>query len=148
MMIQDIPGTPPPVGVTVTAATIEHLRRTKPWVRFMSVLAFIGSGVMALVGLLALLGSTFQGLPRGVGSWGIGLVYLLLAVLYIFPALYLWRYADAINSLGNPPDSLALEEAMKHQAAYWRFIGILSVAFILGFVVILGLLVVFGLATR
>jgi uncharacterized membrane protein (DUF485 family) len=148
-MIQDIPGTPPPIGVTVTAATIEHLRRTKPWVRFFAVLSFIGSALLVVLGLmLAVMGSALptmfgaSGNP-GVGV-GVGIAYLLLALLYIFPGLYLWRYASAIDSLVQHPQSLTLEEAMRHQTAFWRFVGILSAVMIAIYAVILVLVVMFG----
>lgn len=148
-MIQNIPGTPPPIGVAVTAATIEHLRRAKPWVRFFAVMCFIGSALLVVFGLLfAVMGSALPSMFGGSGSpgvgIGVGIAYLLLALLYIFPGLYLWRYANAIDSLVQHPQSLTLEEAMKHQTAFWRFVGILSAVMISIYAVILVLMVLFG----
>ncbi|HEX4959264.1 MAG TPA: DUF5362 family protein [Thermoanaerobaculia bacterium] len=148
-MIHDIPGAPPPIGLAVTAATIEHLRRTKPWVRFLSVMCFIGSALLVVFGLLlAVMGSAlpamFGGSSNPIGGLSLGIVYLLLALLYIFPGLYLWRYANAIDSLVRYPQSLTLEEAMKHQTAFWRFVGILSAVMLVIYAVALVLVVVFG----
>jgi len=148
-MIQDIPGTPPPIGVAVTAATIEHLRRAKPWVRFIAVMSFIGSVLLVVLGLvLAVMGSALPAMFGGSSNPGVGIgmgiVYLLLALLYIFPGLYLWRYANAIDSLVRYPQSLTLEEAMKHQTAFWRFVGILSAVMIAIYAVIFALAAVFG----
>jgi hypothetical protein len=74
----------------------------------------------------------------------LGGLYLLLAFLYIFPGLYLWRYANAIDSLVNAPQSLTLEEAMKHQTSFWRFIGILTAVMLIIYAVAFCLVMVFG----
>jgi Family of unknown function (DUF5362) len=151
-MIYDSPGTAQ-AGVAVTAATIEYLRRAKPWVRFLAVMAFIGSAFLVVAGIgLALLGGALPMLSGSRGSalggaftgGALGAVYLLLALLYIFPGLYLWRYADAIGSLVTNPQSLTLEDAMKHQTAFFRFIGILTAVMLALYAVMLCFFVLFG----
>lgn len=148
-MIYDTPGIPQQTGVTATAATLDHLRRTKPWVRFISVMCFIGGALLLVAGFLfAVIGSSIPGLGnaglRGVTGVLLGGVYLLLALLYIFPGLYLWRYADAIASLIRSPQSLALEEAMRNQASFWRLVGILTAIVVTLYLIFFAFFVVFG----
>jgi hypothetical protein len=65
---------------------------------------------------------------------GIGAAYLVFAVLYFFPALYLMRYAGAIKRIG-PANPTAMEEALARQASFWRLVGILT-ALLIGLYVV------------
>jgi hypothetical protein len=133
----------PSTGETTNAATMAvltqsaqlYLDQTRPWVRFMSVFTFVGAAVMALAGLammvmgiaggLAATGSTspFRGVP-GVVS---GFLYLLMSCLYVAPGVFLHRYAGAIKKLMAARTASALEDALKHQKSFWRYVGILSI---------------------
>jgi hypothetical protein len=60
-----------------------------------------------------------------------GFFYFFLALLYLPPAVFLWQYARAIQSLERSPSSEALEGALKHQRSFWRYIGILFAVFLI-----------------
>ncbi len=120
-------------AVPVTQQTVEFLRQTKPWVRLVSILMFIGAGFLVLAGVAAMFlgtaGSMMGGGRRasvGVGAIGmvLGLVYLALAALYIFPAIFLSRYASRIGDLTRSGRSVDLEAALAAQRSFWRFMGI------------------------
>jgi hypothetical protein len=86
----------PPAPQAITPAMIECLRQTKPWVRFLSVLGFIFTGLIVLAGIALALGA---GLLRsmantplaGVPAVLIGVVYVGLGILYLIPNLFLFR---------------------------------------------------------
>ena len=122
--------------VLLTAEGLKFLNQTKPWVRFLAVMVFIvvafaviGALIMLLVGVAGnFVGSgnnTFGILP-GEGMI-IGFVYLVIGVLYIAPGIFLFRYATAIKVLESVRKSQALENALKCQRSFWRYIGILTV---------------------
>jgi uncharacterized protein DUF5362 len=131
------PGMAPAPRDAVTPAMLEALRKTKPWVRFLSILGFLGSAVMVLVGIgLAIFGMVAGGgsdNPMGpVAMAGIGLLYVLLALLYIIPSRYLFRYASAIKrALDSPSKTQPIEEALGYQKSFWKFCGILMLIMIL-----------------
>lgn len=122
----------PPAHVTVTIATLEHLRNTRPWVRLIAVLGFIECGLIGVLGLVFFVFSAgmsaLAGKAGSMPTWILGPIYLFIAALYLFLSLYLWRYANALRDLEAAPSSQPLEEAMKQQAKFWRFVGILAVA--------------------
>lgn len=62
-----------------------------------------------------------------IGLMAMGVVYLLMALIYFFPALYLWQYASAIGRLLISEEAADLEEALHRQKAFWKFLGILAV---------------------
>jgi hypothetical protein len=155
------PGTPPassglppempPVAI-LTPVAQEYLGQTRPWVRFISVLVFVGSGFMVIAGLAMLalgMAGGFAGRDTSAvfgAAWGalVGSVYLLMACLYIAPGVFLHRYAGAIGQLIATGASSDLEDAIKHQRSFWRFVGVLSVVAIIVSIFFIGLAVVLG----
>lgn len=118
--------TDPLANVPVTPLMIEHLRATKPWVRLISIIMFISVGLMFLGGVAIMLMPS----PMGMGGAGfsaiIGILYILIGVLYIFPAYFLHQYASAINDFLNGGGDTAMETALGSQKSFWRFVGILT----------------------
>ena len=121
----------------VTPRSVALLGQTRPWVLLMSILMFIGAGLLGLVGLLAIVFSslgTRTGSPVGIfGYLGVtlGLFYLAVAAFYFVPALYLFRYAANIARLRSSGRADDLENALESQKSFWKFVGIVS-AIVLG----------------
>ena len=125
-----------PVMASLTPLAQQYLDQTRPWVRFMSIVIFVMAGLMVLLGLVMLLIGIFGGLAArnggGLGMLGsaiggvMALLYLALACVYIAPGLYLSRYANAIKLLKANCTAGGLEDALKHQKSFWRFVGILT----------------------
>ncbi len=107
----------------VTPAILDSMRQTRPWVLFLSILGFIGAGFMILgsIGIL-IAGSAMGGAELGV----IAIVYVVMAVVYIFTSLYLYRYASSIKMLLGGYGVHALEEALAHQKSFWKLVGIMA----------------------
>jgi hypothetical protein len=146
-------GTP---TASLTPRAQEYLDQTRPWVRFMSIMIFASAGLMALAGMAMLLVAVLGGfravgdggpgpLGSAAGFAGMALVYILLAFVYVAPGLYLFRYATAIKRLRANSTAGGLEDALKHQKSFWRFVGILSVVGLVIAVVVLALGILAGL---
>ena len=119
------------------AGCLEALRGTKPWVRFCSVIGFIGSGFMVLGGI-AMFATTAltPTLASGGGSTAsfqgpmmmvLALFYLLLAAFYIYPSLKLWQYGSHIEALLASGSSADLASALHCQRAFWKYVGIMII---------------------
>lgn len=101
------------------------LAKTRPWVKLIAALIFVGFGlvlVIAVVMGLAGLGST-----KSAASALAFLPLLFAALLYLLPALFLWRYAASIRQLQDGGGQAALETALRHQKSFWKFAGVLAV---------------------
>lgn len=132
-------------GAAVSQGVLDQLAGTKPWVRFLSVLTFIGSGFMLIAavsmlflgGLAATLGA---GTPKTGGSsppmaggpmmLGFSIFYFLLAAVYIYPGIKLWKYANRIGALLATRADIDLEGALNEQRAFWKFAGISVIAMV------------------
>lgn len=121
----------------VSPGTIAALAGTKPWVRFISVMLWIGIGFM-LIGALAIGGIMMAGLP-GVDKSGplggyemviIAVMYGVMAFLYIYPAVKLWAYANRIGTLSSTRAVPDLDAALNQQRQFWKFFGIMMIIMI------------------
>jgi hypothetical protein len=128
----------PPAGVSLTPLAQEHLDRTRPWVRLVSVVLFLSAGLTALGGLTIVIVSFAGGLATpsarqafpafGVlGAVLLSVLYVCVAFLYVPPGLFLHRYAKEIAALKLQGSPQALEQALGAQKSFWKFTGILAV---------------------
>lgn len=141
-------------GDNVSPSTVAQLAGTKPWVRFMSVLMWIGAAFCLFGAVIVFLASSqgAMGLPKGNNTAynlgfavGMAAYYGVAAFMMLYPAIKLWKYANAIGRLVAAPTLAELDSALTEQRRYWKFTGILVlVSFSL---VVLGIVAVaaFGL---
>lgn len=116
--------------------TMEMLRQTRPWVVFLSVMAFIGAGFMVLGGL-ASIGLGLAGGREAAPMAMLGFIYLPMAALYVYPAIKLWAYGGAINRLVASRSVEDLEAALLHQKSFWKYAGITTVVMIVLYVLVI-----------
>ncbi|HEX6849928.1 MAG TPA: DUF5362 family protein [Candidatus Polarisedimenticolaceae bacterium] len=120
-------------GGEVPHTAIEALRKTRPWVIFLSILSFLGAGLLLVmgvfVGLLGSMGSIpdTPGMPRGVMG-AIGIFYFLAGGLYIYPGVRLLQYGLSIGRLVQDRQPASLTRALELQMRFWRFMGIATIA--------------------
>jgi hypothetical protein len=130
-------------GGEVAAEVVTILAKTKPWVRLLSVLGFMGLGliVLASIGILVVpmesMGSSSL-VPRIAAS----LIYLTSALLQFPAVLFLHRYARQISGLIASKDQADLENALHAQRSFWKYVGIFTlVSVIVGGLAFIGALV-------
>jgi hypothetical protein len=85
------------------------------------------------------MGAAGAGAPPAAVFLGMGLGYLVFAVLYVFPGWFLIKYSSAIGRLVNSGQSSDMENALQQQRKFWKFVGVLfiviMVMFVLGMIV-------------
>jgi len=121
---------------------VEALRQTRPWVLFLAILGIIVTGLMLLGGLFMIAGGAVAvtqasstmgpGGPKAAGFMGglmtfAAVMYLVLAVLYLYPINKLFKYAGAIARLSRSGAVRDLEDALQQQKSFWKFIGIMVI---------------------
>jgi hypothetical protein len=139
---------------SVSEGTLRHLQGTKPWVQFMSVLFFILAGLMFLGGIAMGLMGGVSGMAMAeggepaagiAGAMGIvmAVIYCTLGLLYLFPAVKMWKYGSRIGTLAQTRSVADLEGALNEQRVVWKFWGIMT---IIGIVLGMGGAIVAGVA--
>lgn len=122
-------------SILFTANAMEMLRQTRPWARLIGILLFVGAGFMVIggIGMLVLAVVT-----RGDnGMFFVGPLYVVFAMLYIPPGIYLNRYASRINTLLQYGREDSLEQAMEAQKSFWRFAGVVAVVVIAVYILVI-----------
>ncbi len=108
----------------ITERTAQIMHQTKGWTTFLSVLGFVGVGFMLLGGFACLaLGAATGNFQVGM----MGVLYLPMAALYVYPTLKLWGYGKAVGVLLTTRKDADLEAALDQQRAFWRFLGIMTI---------------------
>jgi hypothetical protein len=107
----------------VSDETIQLLKQTRPWVRLLGILGFIGCVLMILAGIgLCVTMSQQRGAAFGIGMM---ITYGVMGLLYIFPSIYLLRYAKHIRALEQNRTVPSLNEALTAQKSFWKFVGMM-----------------------
>lgn len=117
----------------VSVGILEQLRRSRPWVRLISVVGIISSLFTLAPGVVMLLGGTMMysqmgdlgaGLPSSV-ILGIGMLYILMGIITLIAFIKLFGYASSITRAANAADAAEVETALRKLAGFWKYAGIL-----------------------
>lgn len=106
------------------------LKEIAKWANFFAILGFIGIGLLVLVALFA--GVIFSSLPgnniaSSIGGGVITFIYLLMAVLYFFPVLYLYKFSTKMKAGLARNNEDELTEAFSNLKSHYKFVGILTI---------------------
>ena len=127
--------------------TVLYLLETSRWANLLSIVGFIGVGFLLIFGLLV--GTLMNNINAPVfSSFSSGLVsafYLLLAVVYIMPVLYLFRFASRMKFAIQEMNQEALNGAFKNMKSFFRFLGIMTIAILFVYALILISVIMFSL---
>ena len=107
----------------VPPIVMEHLRGTRPWVRFCSLAGYVTAGFFIIVALLTL--RAMMGKFPFSYIILLGTFYLTLALLFSIPSLWLSRYEKSITRLTVSHHIEDLEQALAHQRSFWKQMAIM-----------------------
>jgi len=115
--------------VSVSETSNDYLKKTAPWMKFVSIVGFIMCGIMVIAGFVMMLnsGNTFSGSNIGIGA---GFLYLVGAVIFFIINRFLFLYANGVNKVYKLNDYDALETAFKMQKNFWKIVGIFFIIYI------------------
>lgn len=128
-------------GAADLSTATSHLERTRPWVRFLSIVGFVSAAFLVCVGLLGGAGMAMNRNPAGVVIF---IFYPILGALYVVPSLYLSRYANHIGQFVQSRQQADLVSALDAQRAFWKFVGIMAIVSIVFTIIAIPLAIIFG----
>lgn len=82
--------------LTITSAAKGFLKETAKWCKFLSILGFVGLGLLFLSSFF--ISSVYSNLPQAAAMpFNLGIVmtvvYILIIAIYIFPLYYLYQFS-------------------------------------------------------
>ena len=126
--------------IEIEEETLNHLNTTRKWAMFLAISGFIFLGVVIVIGLIA--GTFLTAFNSGEKGFGIpeSLMFipvLLLAAVYFFPVLFLFRFSKHASHAIQNFDKLELHKAIKNLKYYFAYIGILLIIILALYIVVL-----------
>lgn len=126
------------------------LREIAKWTFFFSILGFIGIA-FTIIGAI-LMGTTYApmldmiGQQQGVASISIVLTitYLVIALLYFMPVLYLFKFSRKMKTAIATKNDETLADAFENLKSHYKFIGVLTIIMISLYVLLIGFSLVAG----
>ena len=135
----------------VTPQIESYFKESGKWAFFLGILGFIFLAIMLLSGILMMTSlstimndypSEFGGAGGGFGlvSGGfIGFFYILMALLYFFPSLFLYRFGKTMKLAQRTGDQDTYAEGFKNLKSFFKFLGITSIVIlVLYFLIFIG----------
>ena len=143
-------------GLSIDPISKGHLSEAARWARFLAIVGFIVCILIVIVGIFA--GSIFEmygnnqyeGFDRGakVSTRGLGAVaavfYVLLALLYFFPCLFLFNFGSRMKAALLSNDQDLLNSSFQNLKKTLRYVGILTIILLSLYLII----IVIALAAR
>nr|WP_294788137.1 DUF5362 family protein [uncultured Flavobacterium sp.] len=133
----------------------DFIKEIAKWAYFLSILGFIGIGLLLLIAVFAgtlfsAMGSTMPGMGAYGSSFGaaMGAIYFLLAAFYFFPVYYLFKFSSNAKKAFRDNDSETLTASFGYLKSHYKFIGILMVVFLAMYALFFVFAIVGGLLAR
>ena len=127
-----------PRKIEIGQETLKCLNTTRKWTMFLAILGFIFLGLIIVIGLIAGTflsafnnSDTTQGVPESILFASL----FLLAVIYFFPVLFLFRFSKHTSAAVMTLDEKKLQKAFKNLRLYFVYLGVL-VIIVLSFYII------------
>ena len=120
----------------ITENSREYLKTAASWTRFLAIFSFVAIIFLALVGIIMLTAGNFiEEVSNKVGNdvpfhgffRFMGMIYIVLSIVVIFPTLYLFRFSKKTVTALENQDTFVMETAFKNMKSYWKFSGIMAI---------------------
>jgi len=136
--------------LSLTTSAKSFLLETAKWAKFLAIVGFVMIGIMVIAAFSmgALFSSMssmseFGELPAGLGGGFFTVIYLIMALLYFFPTLYLYRFATKTKSALESSSSDQLSGGIENLKSTFKFMGILMII-LLGFYALIIVFAIIG----
>jgi len=115
-------------GLVVNGESAGYLKETGGWARFLAIVGFCSIALLLVFAFFV--GSLMSSLGMGAQLAGMeflmGLYYFIIALLYFFPTLFLFRFASNVIDAVQANDTATLVTALRNLKSCFKFIGILT----------------------
>ena len=119
--------TPAMTGMTVSANMKADLLSAAKWMKFLCIVGCIGVAIMLIAGLVMMVaGANFELAGTPIGA-GLGVIYLILAALYIYPLIKGFQFANATKAACLTDNEAQLARGFSGLRSLMQFFGILTI---------------------
>lgn len=122
-------------------AILGFLKETSTWTYILSIIGFIGIGLMILAGIIfsITMGGMLGGNPYeslGIDISYFGMIYILLGLIYFLPVLYLFNFSRKMKRALSLNTNEDLTAAFSNLKSHYKFLGVFTIVIISLYVLI------------
>ena len=121
-------------GLTIDPNSKIHLAEAARWGKFLAIVGFIFCGIIVVVGLfagslLSSMGSSYGGSMSNTGGLAamMSVIYIIIALVYFFPCLFLYRFAARMKAALLTNEQETLNNSFQNLKAMLRYMGIIMI---------------------
>lgn len=123
-------------GMGIDPTVKVHLSDAAKWARFLAIVGFVICALIVVIGIFA--GSVFSffsnrysetetvGWTSGLGAM-MTVLYLIIALIYFFPCLFLYRFASNMKQALASNDQQTMTKSFQNLKIMFRYVGILTI---------------------
>ncbi|MGB1283569.1 MAG: DUF5362 family protein [Polaribacter sp.] len=116
--------------LTVNSRSKNFLTETAKWTKFLSIMGFIGIGLMIIFSFFA--GAIFDNLPNAQPmpidmGMTLTITYLIIAVIYFFPVYYLFQFSGKMKAALLAKNDETLSDAFEMLKSHYKFVGVFTI---------------------
>ncbi len=122
-------------GLSIDPNSKVHLAEAARWGKFLAIVGFIMCALIVVFGLFAatMMGTLMSAYGPGYGSASAGIggfltvLYIIIALVYFFPCLFLYRFATNTKLALASNDQDKLNYSFQNLKAMLRYMGIIMI---------------------
>lgn len=143
-----------PEVLIITEDIRSYIYETAKWAGFLSVVGFVLTALMVVFSfgigsIMAVINNTLGAANNPYAALGTGVLTvfcLLCALLYFYPSLLLFKYANSARKAVLFADQPTLSIAMSKMKSFFKFWGILTIVILAFYVLVLLFAIVAGIS--
>ena len=124
-------------GLSIDQDSKAHLAEAARWGKFLAIVGFIMCGLIIVFGIF--FGSMFgtmsnrygryEDLPMNTNGLGamMAIIYVIIAVVYFFPCLFLFRFANKMKNALATNTQNTLNSSFQNLKALFRYMGVITI---------------------
>jgi uncharacterized membrane protein YjgN (DUF898 family) len=124
--------------LSIDRDSIDSLTETARWGKFLAIVGFIICGLVFIFSFFAgsLMTSSAALSPyptnemraaSNIAGGFLTMIYIIIAVVYFFPCLYLYRFSARMKTALTTNDQIKLNQSLKSQKMLYRYVGIVTI---------------------
>lgn len=136
-------------NLTITPEIKEYLRESAKWGKLLSIVGFVSMAFLVLLAIfmgsaLSTIGG-MSGIEGGLAGGFVSLIYIVMAIIYFFPLLYLYRFSAKTKQALDVDDQHYLTEAFRNMKSLYKFMGIFTIVILVIYALIFGIALLGGM---
>ncbi|MEP1032912.1 DUF5362 family protein [Ekhidna sp.] len=112
--------------LVLSKADQNNFLETAKWGKFLSIVGFVFSGFMIIAGFVMMgIGGFYEEIPMAPA--GVGIIYILFSLIYIFPSVYLFRFSVQVQRGIREQNKKQCSEAYSNLRRLFLFMGVFTI---------------------